>query len=90
MTTDTLHGMLERIAECCEVCADDLQPIADQLQAVVERMEHDKDFSSLLAPQGALSGMTSVIYVSKEIGDKCPCKPGCVPCQLQRILGAPK
>lgn len=101
MTTETLHGMLERLrekallsreesgrirrtvhvatdaeafclvrSEVWDGCFQALQPLADQLQAVVERMEHQYQ-----ACDEDVHGKISV--------DHCP------RCHLQRILGTP-
>ena len=80
MTTETLHGMLERLWHAgqrdstenqkdCLKCH--LQPIADQLQAVVERMP-------------------CTCHKFKRIRGqlrRVPPSGDCDHCQLQRILG---
>jgi len=88
---ETLHGMLERlrnapgarsempytraVADTCRDCAADLQPIADQLQAVVERMELDAKESEGYGKYGNPLALVKERALKQYVAD------------FQRILG---
>ena len=64
---------------------DKLKAQRDAALALVEKLPHDKDLSSLCQPGGAMAGMSTVIFVSKEMRDQCPCKPDCLRCEFAAI-----
>lgn len=59
-------------------------------RALITRIEHNRDESSLFHAMVGVPGETCTLMISKELRDSCPCKADCLHCALEAALSTPE